>query len=375
MLDPMPLLEQLISINSVNPSLVPGAPGEKEIATFVKNWCEQQSLEVQWLESESRPSLIIRAKGKGHGKILLLNAHMDTVGVKGITDPFEPKYDGKHLYARGALDMKSGLAACMVAIAKAQALNLSGDVILTAVANEESESIGTAQVLELLHMDAAIVTEPTQLQAHIAHRGFAVFEIKTQGKASHTSQPHLGINAITQMGKILAEVEKVQQRLEAVLPHPLLGHGLLQAVLIQGGQELFTTPPRCTLHLERRSLPGETKETLESEICEILKRAQQKDVTLNPSYKTLLYREPYEVSEQSDIVQLVQRRLKARGLDDTLGGAPYWMDSALIAAKGIPTVIFGPSGGGIHAVDEWVDVDSVQVCAEVLLEVIKDFCK
>ena len=375
MLDPIPLLEQLISINSVNLSLVPDAPGEKEIATFVKNWCEQQNLEVQWLESEFRPSLIIRAKGKGHGKTLLLNAHMDTVGVEGMTDPFEPKYDGNHLYARGALDMKSGLAACMVAIAQAQTLGLAGDVILMAVADEESESIGTAQVLELLHADAAIVTEPTQLQAHIAHRGFAVFEIKMQGKASHTSQPHLGINAITQAGKILGEVEKVQQGLESALPHPLLGHGFLQAVLIQGGQELFTTPPTCSVHLERRSLPGETKDILEAEIKHIIASAQKKDVTLNASCTTLLYREPFEVGKQSKIVQCLQHKLQARGLEDKPQGAPYWMDSALIAAKGIPTAIFGPSGQGMHASNEWVDIYSVRVCAEILLEVIEDFCK
>jgi acetylornithine deacetylase len=375
MLDPLPLLEQLISINSVNPSLVAGATGEHEIATFIKLWCEQQGLEVQWLESSHRPSLIITAQGQGKGKTLLLNAHTDTVGVEGMDHPFTPRYEGERLYGRGGLDMKAGLAACMVAIAQARTVGLAGAVILTAVADEESDSIGTRQVLEFVRADAAIVAEPTKLKPHIAHRGFAVFEISVQGRASHTSQPHLGLNAIAHAGKILAEIEEVQHRLEAPPAHPLLGHGSLQAVLIKGGQELFTTPPGCTLHLERRSLPGETQDILEDEIKELLMQVGQKEPSLSATFKTLIHREPYEVSKNSAIVLLTQHILEARGLDPSVEGAPYWMDSALIAAKGIPTMIFGPGGEGMHAVDEWVDIKSVRVCAEVLLEVIKEFCK
>ncbi len=374
MQNPLPLLEQLLGINSVNPSLVPNSPGEKDIALFIKTWCEAQGLTVKWLESHHRPSLIITAKGKGNGKTLLLNAHMDTVGTEGMSEPFIPLYKGKRLYGRGAIDMKAGLAAGMVVVAEAQRLQLGGDVILMAVADEESESIGTAEVLEHIQADAAIVTEPTQLNIHVAHRGFAVFEIETHGRASHTSQPHLGINAITHMTKVLYEVEKMQQHLREKPLHPLLGHGLLQPVLIQGGQELFTTPPKCILHLERRTLPGETLNILEDEISIVLKNAKQNDASFEASFRTLLHREPFEISSESTVVKLLQHIMQAEGLEPKLEGAPYWMDSALIVAKGIPTVIFGPSGGGMHAVDEWVDIDSVTVCAEILLEVAKEFC-
>jgi acetylornithine deacetylase len=373
MLNPIPLLEQLIAINSVNPSLVAHAPGEKDLALFVKSWCEAQNLEVSWLESRGRPSLIITTKHTPHHKTLMLNAHLDTVGVEGMDKPFTPRLEGKRLYGRGAVDMKAGLAACMVAIAEAQQQNLA-KVILTAVADEEHASLGTAQVLEHIQADAAIVTEPTQLDIHVAHRGFAVFDIETLGRASHTSQPHLGINAISHMGYVLAEVEAVQKQLMDKSPHPFLGHGSLQPVRLRGGQELFTTPSNAILTLERRNLPGETKDRLEQEIKTLLDNAKRVQ-DFQASFKTVLHREPFEVSSESSIVKLLQTATQTKGLNSNIDGAPYWMDSALIAAKGIPTVIFGPSGGGMHAADEWVDIDSVMICAEVLLEIIKNLCR
>jgi acetylornithine deacetylase len=270
--------------------------------------------------------------------------------------------------------MKAGLAACMVAVAEAQNLDLSGDVILTAVADEESDSVGMTQVLEHCQADAAIVTEPTQLNIHIAHRGFAIFEVDVIGRASHTSQPHLGANAISHMAKVLTEVEKVQEALNAKSPHPFLGHGLLQAVLIQGGSELFTTPAKCMVTLERRSLPGETQEILEREISALLSRVKG-DKPFEVTFRTVLFRDAFETLEDAEIIQTLKNVVQKKGLDVKLEGAPFWMDSALIAAKGIPTVIIGPSGGGMHAVNEWVDIDSVQTCADVLLEVVKEFCK
>ena len=156
-------------------------------------------------------------------------------------------------------------------------------------------------------------------------------------------------------------------------PHPFLGHGSLQAVLVQGGSELFTTPAKSNLTLERRSLPGETQAFLEQEISDLLGRIKVDNFQAN--FRTILHREPFEVSEDTEIVRLLQRVMKQNNLSPKIDGAPYWMDSVLLAAKGIPTVIFGPSGGGMHAANEWVDVDSVRVCAEVLLEVVKEFCK
>src|SRR6266571_413449 len=166
------LLQQLVAIDSINPDLVAGGAGEREIAHFVANWLERAGVEVTWDEPvPGRPSVIGIVRGTGGGRSLLLNAHMDTVGVAGMERPHEPSIIGGRLYGRGAYDMKAGLASIMYAAANARKLNLRGDVIVTAVSDEEYASIGTSSVVKRCRADAAIVTEPTELDIYIAHKG------------------------------------------------------------------------------------------------------------------------------------------------------------------------------------------------------------
>ncbi len=260
------LLGELVAIDSINPDLVPGGAGEGEIARFVAGWLEQAGIEVEWDEPViGRPSIVGVVHGSGGGKSLLLNAHMDTVGVSGMQRPHEPVVEGTRLYGRGAYDMKGGLAAIMVAIAEAKKLALRGDVILTAVSDEEYASIGTQSISEQWRADAAIVTEPTALQLCVAHKGFMWFEIVTRGTAAHGSRPDLGRDAIVKMGHVLLGLEQLNQTLQGRLAHLLLGHGSLHASLIQGGQELSSYPEQCTLQVERRTIPGETPELVEAE--------------------------------------------------------------------------------------------------------------
>jgi acetylornithine deacetylase/succinyl-diaminopimelate desuccinylase-like protein len=151
------LLQQLVAIDSVNPDLVPGGAGEREIAHFVANWLERAGVEVIFDEPKpGRPNVIGIARGTGGGCSLLLNAHMDTVGVAGMERPHDPVIEGKRLYGRGAFDMKGGLAAAMIAVAQAKKLALSGDVILTAVADEEYASIGTEAIVKQWHADGCM---------------------------------------------------------------------------------------------------------------------------------------------------------------------------------------------------------------------------
>lgn len=370
------LLHELVAINSINPSLVSDGPGETEIAGFVRDWCELRGLQTHWLEPvKGRPSVVAVARGTGGGRSLMLNAHLDTVGVSGMTKPFEPRTEGGRLYGRGALDMKAGLAACMVTLARASQLSLRGDVILSAVADEEQDSLGTRAVLEHFRADTAILTEPTGLELHLAHRGFAVFELETCGRASHTSQPHRGVNAITHMGRVLHEIEALNASLSQGDPHPLLGCGSAQAVLVAGGQELYTTPESCRLSYERRTLPGETLESIELELQALLTRAAQGDDDFQTNTRLVIYRDPFEVAPHEAIVRLTGEAIRARcGQEPQKVGAPWWMDAALLAGAGIPTVVFGPTGEGLHAAEEWVELASVDTCTEVLLEVVRSFC-
>jgi acetylornithine deacetylase len=305
----------------------------------------------------------------------MLNAHMDTVGVAGMERPHDPVVQDNRLYGRGAFDMKGGLAAIMFAAAAAKKQQLRGDVILTAVSDEEYASIGTASLVKRWHADAAIVTEPTGLEICVAHKGFIWLEVETRGIAAHGSLPNLGVDAIVKMGKVLVGLEELDRSLRSVPSHRLLGSGSLHASLISGGQELSSYPERCVLSVERRTIPGETAQDVESQVRQILDQAAASDAAFKASLRTTLLREAFEVSRNEPIVQAVYHHAGTiLGQEPDIIGATAWMDSAILSAAGIPTVIFGPGGEGAHAVVEWVDLEQVQRCVEVLLATAEEFC-
>jgi len=370
------LLCQLVAIDSVNPDLVPGGAGEREIATFVGNWLQQAGVEVVWEEPvPGRPNVIGVVRGTGGGRSFLLNAHMDTVGVTGMLRPHEPVVEENRLYGRGAYDMKGGLAAIMVAAARARQVTLRGDVLVTAVVDEEYASTGTQSMLKRWRADAAIVTEPTALRLCIAHKGFIWQDIVTHGTAAHGSRPDLGRDAIVKMGHVLVGLEHLDQSLRAAPLHRLLGSGSIHASLIAGGQERSSYPEQCRLQIERRTIPGETLEQVEAEIRGLLEPIMAADPTFEASVTTTMVREPFEVSEDAPIVQIVnQQASMLLGYAPEMVGDTPWMDAALLAAAGIPTVVFGPGGGGAHAVVEWADLDQVKRCSDVLFETIRAFC-
>ncbi|HEY1348573.1 MAG TPA: M20/M25/M40 family metallo-hydrolase [Ktedonobacteraceae bacterium] len=370
------LLCQLVAINSVNPDLVPGGAGEGEIARFVASWLERAGLEVTVQDVVAgRSNVIGVARGTGGGRSLLLNAHMDTVGVQGMERPYEPVVEGKRLYGRGAYDMKGGLASIMAAGAAASRSRLRGDVIVAAVIDEEYASLGTAALVNNVRAAAAIVTEPTDLDMCVAHKGFAWFAVETAGIAAHGSLPDLGVDAIVKMGRVLVEVEALDARLRAAPRHRLLGTGSLHASLIAGGQELSSYPRLCRLQIERRTIPGETLTVLEAEMAALLARIVSADPACQVNVTTLLARNPFEIAFDASIVQTITRHARAiLGREPAEIGAAGWMDSALLSEAGIPTVIFGPGGAGAHAAVEWSDLEQVEQATATLTMVARDFC-
>ena len=371
------LIGNLVAINSVNPDLVPGAPGEAEIAHYIAHWLEQAGMEVQLIESvPGRPNVIGISRGTGGGKTLLLNSHMDTVGAGGMPHPHQPVIRDGRLYGRGAYDMKGGLAACMCAAAAALKQRLRGDVIFTAVIDEEYASLGTQELAKRFHADGAIVAEFTELQLILAHRGFVWLEIKTIGRAAHGSRPDLGLDAIVKMGKVLVELEKLDLNLRSNPTHPLLGSASLHASLIQGGHELSTYPDRCLLTMERRTLPGETPGKVEAEILGIVEELRCSDPSFHAVVRRGIDRAPLETPPQAGIARAVQaaaEKVLKRPLP--IAGVPFWTDASLLSAAGIPSILLGPSGGGAHADEEWVDLSSVRVCTELYLAVAVEFCQ
>jgi acetylornithine deacetylase len=371
------LLSDLVAINSINPDLVPGAPGEAELATHVAGWLERAGLEVHRHEPVAgRPNVIGIARGSGGGKTLLLNGHMDTVGISGMAQPHQPFVKEGRLYGRGAYDMKGGLAAAMLAVAAARQRALRGDVIFTAVMDEEYAGLGTIEVAQRYHADAAIIAEPTELQLIVAHKGFVWLEIETIGVAAHGSRPDLGVDAIAKMGPILVELVQLDRTLRARPSHPLLQSGSLHASLIQGGQELSSYPERCVLAVERRTIPGETPELVEAEIQAIIERIRHADPAFQAVVRRGLDRTPMQTPMDGGIVPVVmQAATQVIHRAPPISGAPYWTDAASLAAAGIPAVLFGPTGAGAHATEEWVDLSTVQACVEIYLAAAVAFCQ
>ena len=369
------LLARLVEIDSVNPALVPGGAGESAIAAFVAEWASAAGLEADVLEATpGRPSVVVRARGRDAGRTLLLCGHTDTVNVEGMDAPFAPRIEGDRLYGRGAYDMKAGLAAALIACRDAAKLDLGGDVVVAAVADEEHASVGVQEILGAVRADAAIVTEPTEMTLVVAHRGFVWSEVEVTGRAAHGSRPHLGVDAIVKAGPVLTALGRLDGDLHA-RRHPLLGRPSVHASVIAGGEELSSYPGRCVVGIERRTLPGESVADLEAELERLLDACRAEDEALVVSRRTLLVREPFEIAQDAPVVRLV-----GDAIADTLGarpaieGASYWADAAFIAAAGIPTLIYGPSGDGAHALEEWVSLSDTESVARVLVDVARRVC-
>ena len=374
------LLSNLVAIDSVNPDLVPGGAGEGQLAQYIAEWGRLAGLEVHVQEAGAgRPNVILIARGSGGGQSLMLNAHTDVVGVEGMTAPFAPDIREGRLYGRGAYDMKSGMAACMLAVKAARDLALAGDVMLSAVVDEEYGSIGTEALLaewERWPAHAVLIAEPTELAISIAHRGFVWLEIETFGVAAHGSRPQLGVDAIAKMGKVLVALDAHDRAMRARPTHDLLGSGSLHASIISGGEEISMYPAHCKLLVERRTIPGESKDSVEAEAQTILDEIASSDPDFRAQVKATFARGPFAIEAGHPVVQQLKRAAEARqGSEVPLIGSSWWMDSALFAEQGIPTVVLGPAGTGAHAREEWVDLDSVEQCRQIYLDLIADFCR
>ncbi|GHH29067.1 ArgE/DapE family deacylase [Lentzea cavernae] len=372
-MNPRDLLADLISIDSVNPDLVPGGNGERQITGFCADWFRARGFEVHRLEERpGRPSLVAVRKGTGGGKSLMLNGHVDTVGLAGYDgDPLAPVVEDGKMYGRGTFDMKGGIAAMIVAAARATERPLRGDVIVACVADEEHGSFGTEEVLRHFTADAAIVTEPSHLEVTLAHKGFVWFEVEIGGRAAHGSRPELGIDAIAKAGHFLVALEQLGTDLANGPGHPLLGTGTVHASLISGGEEASTYPSACKITLERRTVPGESPQQAEDELRAVLDHLTATVPDFRATLTRGLARDPFEADPDAEIVRTLIGHL---GAPPVIRAEPFWTDCALLDRAGIPCLLFGVDGAGAHAATEYVDLASLDRLTDVLTGTIREFC-
>jgi acetylornithine deacetylase len=371
------LLRDLIAIDSVNPSLAPGGGGEKEIANAIAAKLRGGGLDVEIQDvAPGRANVIGILEGRQKGRSLMFCGHMDTVGVTGMDAPFDPVQKDGRIYGRGSQDMKGGLAS-MIAAALHIAENgglATGRVVLAAVVDEEYASIGADTLVTKWTADAAVVGEPTDMKIAVGHKGFEWVEITTEGIAAHGSRPDDGRDAIMRMARVLSRLEKLDREIQSRTPHPIQGTGSLHASLISGGHELSTYPDRCTLQMERRTITGEHNRCAFIEVEKILEDLRREDPEFRASAKFAFSRPPYLTPENHDLPRMIESAVAGRGVKPVRGGMTFWTDAAVLGEAGIPSVVFGPGGAGLHSTKEYVLEEDVLTCRDTLVELARKFC-
>ena len=375
--DAVGLTRVLVRQDSRNPALVPGAPGEAAVAGVLAGVLRDWGFAVELMESSrGRPNVIARI-GPAGAATLMLNGHLDTVGVEGMTHPpFAAEERDGRMYGRGSADMKAGVAAMCAAAARAAAANaLPCQVIVTAVTDEEFESEGTRAVIAAgVRADAAIVTEPTRLAIAPAHRGFAWLELTVRGRAAHGSRYDIGVDAIRHAALVLAELDRFERETLAARTHRLLGHASLHASTIEGGVGWSTYPDRCVVRIERRTLPGESADGALAEIRGACERVRASGVALDADVALQFAQGPSDVAEDAPVVRALAAAIAKSGEEVRMEGLSAWTDAALLNDAGIPAICYGPGDISLaHSATEWVPVAEIERATDVLERVVRSW--
>jgi acetylornithine deacetylase len=378
--DARALTRALVRVDSRNPTLVAGAPGEGPCAELLRGILAAWGFRVELHDAApGRPNLVARIGGNAAqpGRSLMFNGHLDVVGIEGmIHPPFSAEERDGRLYGRGSADMKGGIAAMCAAAWRAAQAGVRGEIVIAAVADEEYESLGTRALLERgVRADACVVTEPTRLSIMPAHRGFVWLEVDVAGRAAHGSRWDIGVDAIRHAGLLLAELDAYDAEVLPTRTHPLLGRGSLHASLISGGIGMSTYPDRCVLKLERRTIPGESAADALDEVRRLCDRIRARRPSFVADVRLLVTQGPSDVAVDSPLVLGLDAALRERGEAVTLEGMSAWTDAALLNEAGIPAVCFGPGDISLaHAAEEYIPLDEIDRAAAVLASFASRWC-
>lgn len=378
-MNPAELTAALVRIDSRNPTLVPGAPGEHQAAFFLVDLLASWGFNVSTQEVVAGRFNVIARGGRAsaRAKSLMLNGHLDVVGVDGMSHPpFAAEIADNRLYGRGSADMKSGIAAMCLAAREAVARGIDGEVVITLVIDEEYESLGTrALIASGVRADAAVIAEPTRLALCPAHRGFVWARLEVRGRAAHGSRYDLGVDAITNAALIVAELDRFQRESLHQHTHPLLGRGSLHMSLISGGTGLSTYPDLCTLELERRTLPGETDRTFLDELAAAIADVRQTHPGLEVDVSLTTSQSASDVRTDEPVMLAMMDALQAEQLPSRVEGLSAWTDAALLNEAGIPAVCFGPGDIALaHSATEFVPLTEIDAATRVLSRFVYSWC-
>jgi acetylornithine deacetylase len=376
--DAIALTRELVRVDSRNPSLANGAPGEAHVARALATVLRAWGITADVHDAlPGRPNVIARIPGTGGGKSLMFNGHIDVVGIDGMNhEPFDATVKDGRIYGRGASDMKGGVAAMCAAAARLRG-QLGGDLIIAAVADEEWRSAGTAALVASgMRADAAIVTEPTQLRLMPAHKGFAWLEARVHGRAAHGSRWDIGVDAVRHAGLLLAELDRVDAEELPKKKHALLGRPSLHAGSISGGGGgVSTYPDRCTFEIERRTIPGETPDDARRELEAACAAVRARQPAFRADVELMFSQPPSDVAVDAPVVRSLAEVLTHRKLNPEPAGMSAWTDAALLNAAGIPAICFGPGDMGLaHAATEYIEVREIEQATDLLVAFARSWC-
>ncbi len=370
-------LVDLVRIPSANPF---GAPAtavrrERELADDLLGRFQRLGLDCGQREvADGRPNVWGRLRGTGGGPTVMLVAHLDTVGVDGCVQPFDPQVADGRVTGRGACDMKGAIACYLevVHLLRARSIRLPGDLIIAGTVDEEHAQIGSADLgSNGPHADVGIIGEPTGLQVCPAHPGQLGVHIRTYGTATHSSQPERGVNAVEHMGAVIAHLSRLDAELQARRPrHPLCGTGRFSMNVIRGGSVVSSIADYCEMEIDRRFLPDERVEAILVDYRSRLD-ALTSDVPglrVEVSEPTLLVG-PLDVPVDSPLVRALSDACRTvLGEPADVAAFPGGTDAPNL---GFPCVIFGPGAlEQAHSATEFVEIDQLERASEIYLQAL-----
>ena len=369
--DVIQTLADLVAIPSINPAYE-GGVSEAAVAQYVEHFFAVRGIETFRQEVfPGRYNVIARLPGRDARRRVILEAHMDTVSVAGMTiPPFAPTVRDGLLYGRGSCDTKAGLATMMHALAELREDRVlpAAEVWLAATVDEEYSFRGVVKLCEGLEASAAIVAEPTELRMVTASKGVLRFRVRTRGKAAHSAKPHLGSNAIVHMASVVQAFDSHARTLGRAAAHPLLGPPTLTVSLIRGGEQINFVPDYCEISIDRRLVPGEDPMAVwqaYAELAEHLGAEAEEPFIADGAMETAV---------NTAVVDTAQRALIALGRPIAPAGVPFGSDASKLVRRGIPSIIFGPGSiDRAHAAVEYVEIDQVLEAAAFLRHFLLEF--
>ena len=372
-------LQDVVAIESINPDLPGGQQGENEMANYTENFFKDLDIPCQRQKVlPNRSNVIATLAGQQTDRILLFECHMDTASAEIMTiPPFEPHISNGLLYGRGACDTKAGGVAMMMAIKalKQAGITPPSTIQYAGVVDEEYLFRGALALAKNTKATAVVVSEPTDLAVVRSHKGLARFRIIVKGTAAHSSKPHLGVNAVTKMARLILAIEdEIIPTYEAEL-HPLVGSPTLNIGVISGGAQVNFVPDQCVIEIDRRTIPGETPEETLQPFRQLIERLKDQDPELEVELeKPFLLDSAMETDTEAEIVQASRQACRTVLGQPTVTGVPYGTDASKFTTLGIPAIVLGPGSiDQAHAAVEWVDCNQVIQAVEIYKQTMLNF--